>query len=107
MFEVSPNPTGKLFLQDGDPSQNSKAAKAAMDSIGCRLFTIPPRSPDLNPIENIFHLIGKVLKKDALASNMQYESFDNFCERVERTCWNFLRKLSTELLVPCQNGLTW
>ena len=63
MFEVSPNPTGKLFLQDGDPSQNSKAAKAAMDSIGCRLFTIPPRSPDLNPIENIFHLIGKVLKK--------------------------------------------
>ena len=90
MFEVSPNPTGKLFLQDGDPSQNSKAAKAVMYSIGCRLFTIPPRSPDLNPIENIFHLIGeKVLKKDALASNMQYESFDNFCERVERTCLEF------------------
>ena len=43
--------TGKsmLFLQDGDPSQNSAAANTAMDSIGCRLFKIPPRSPRLEP----------------------------------------------------------
>ena len=57
MFKNSANPKGKLFLQDGDPSQNSKIACEAMDS-GCRLFKIPPCSPDLNLIENMFDLIG-------------------------------------------------
>lgn len=50
MFANSSNPKGKLFLQDWDPSQNSKAAIDAMDSINCRVFKIQPRSPDLNPI---------------------------------------------------------
>ena len=45
MCENSSNPRGKLFLQDGDPSQNSKLAAEAWDSIGCRLFKIPARSP--------------------------------------------------------------
>lgn len=41
IFERSANPRGKLFLQDGDPSQNSALAKEAMDAIPCRLFHIP------------------------------------------------------------------
>ena len=46
----------KLWLQDGDPSQNSAAAKRAMTNCNCSmsLIQIPPRSPDLNPIENFF-----------------------------------------------------
>ncbi len=32
--------------------------------MGYLKFSIPPRSPDLNPIENIFHLVGKKRKKD-------------------------------------------
>ena len=50
MFEHSANPKWKLFLQDGDPNQNSKKAHSAMDQVGCKLFSIPPRSPDINPI---------------------------------------------------------
>ena len=53
MFKNSANPKGKLFLQDGDPSQNSKVACEAIDSVGFRLCKIPPRSPDLNPAENV------------------------------------------------------
>ena len=49
------NPRGKLFLQDGDPSQNSKKVRDAWKDIGARKFTIPPWSPDLNRIENIFN----------------------------------------------------
>ena len=44
MFEKSANPRGKLFLQDGDPSQNSKLSCKAVDQVRCRLFKIPPRS---------------------------------------------------------------
>ena len=89
MFELSANPKGKLFLQDGDPSQNSKLAKEAMDSIPCRLFHIPARSPDLNPIENIFHLIGNKLKRDALDKNITKETFQSFSTRVKRTVLSF------------------
>ena len=89
MFEQSHNPIGKLFLQDGDPSQNSAMAREAMDSVGCRVFKIPARSPDLNPIENIFHLIGKQLKKDALEKKLNRETYSQFCTRVRRTVKNF------------------
>lgn len=89
LFEVSINPKGKLFLQDGDPRQNSKKAKDAMDEVGCRLFSIPARSPDINPIENIFHLVRRKLEEDAISSNITRETFDQFSERVKKTFYEF------------------
>ena len=89
MFENSANPRGKLFLQDGDPSQNSKLAEETWVSKGCRLFKIAPRSPDLNPIENIFHLIGKQMKQDALDQHLERETYQAFCHRVKKTVLQF------------------
>ena len=54
-FQLSINPHNKAFLQDGDPSQNSKLARDAFENIGAKMVSIPPRSPDLNPIENFFN----------------------------------------------------
>ena len=84
MFEDSPNSRGKLFLQDGDPSQNSALAREAMDAVGCRLFKIPARSPDLNPIENAFNNIRKKINKDALDRNITKETYEQFCTRVKK-----------------------
>lgn len=89
MFKNSANPKGKLFLQDGDPSQNSKIACDAMEAVGCRLFKIPARSPDLNPIENIFHLIGKYLKRDAINKNIEHETYEEFSKRARQAVLNF------------------
>ena len=48
-----------------------------------KLNKISPRSTDLNPIENIFPIIGKVLKKKtAKERNLQHESFSEFKTRV-------------------------
>lgn len=85
VFQSSANPRGKLFLQDGDPNQNSAAAHLAMDTVGCCLFKIPARSPDLNPIENAFHNIRTKLNEDALEGKIEHESFQQFCNRVRRT----------------------
>ena len=49
------------------------------------LLKIPPRSLDLNPIENIFHIVSKKLEKDAVEKNITRESYEQFCERVKRT----------------------
>ena len=89
MFAESPNPRGKLFLQDGDPSQNSALAKEAMDVVGCRLFKIPPRSPDLNPIENTFNNIRKKIREDAVKQKITKETYLQFCHRVKQTILNY------------------
>ena len=62
VFDNSANPPGKLFLQDGDPRQCSRVARKAMENLVCRMFAIPPRSPDINPIENIFIAFTKSFK---------------------------------------------
>ena len=55
-----------MFVQDGDPSQNSKAAKTALDKISAVQFSASPRSLDLNPIENVFNLMEKKLSSDTV-----------------------------------------
>ena len=84
MFKRCPNPKGKLVLQDGDPSQNSCKARSAWDKIGARKFSIPARSPDLNPIRNIFHIVKKRLHQDALKMTIEREDFQEFSAQVKR-----------------------
>ena len=68
MFGTADKSLKRLWLQDGDSSQNSAMACAAMDHANCELLKIPPRSPDLNPIENIFKLVSDALRKQATRS---------------------------------------
>ena len=75
----------QLWVQDGDPSQNSAAVKRVISSLKCPLLAIPPRSPDLNPIENIFHLVRKQLDKNALVKDISCESMDDFKQRIKAT----------------------
>ena len=45
---------------------------------------LPPRSPDINNIENIFKLVKRYLEDEAIALNIANESFEEFTERVLR-----------------------
>ena len=56
------NPAGNVFVQDGDPSQNSKAAETVLDKLGVVQFSFPPHSLDLNPIENTFNFSQEKIK---------------------------------------------
>ena len=64
-------------------------AKNAILDIGARMFSIPPRSPDINPIENFFHLVKKQLNRDALEQNIMQESYRQFSDHVKETILNF------------------
>ena len=89
MFEKSANPKGKLFLQDGDPRQNSKKEKIALDAVDCRQFSIPARSPDANPIENFFKVIRIKLAENAIQLNIIQEDFTTFSSRVKNTICSY------------------
>ena len=80
----------RLWLQDEDPSQNSTASRRmAMKSIRAKLLSIPPRSPDINPIKNLFHLIKRQLNNDAIVQSIKKESFEEFSTRIRHTIINF------------------
>ena len=74
-------PKGKRFLQDGCPVQNSKKTRQALDTVGAIKFSIPPRSQDLNPIENVFNFIKRELRTQAFEKNLNYETFEQFSWR--------------------------
>ena len=74
----------RVFVQDGDPSQNSKGSKSAMKDNNVVLQTIPARSPDINPIENVFNIVKRQLEKDTIDRNIERESFKDFVFRTRR-----------------------
>ena len=56
-----------------------------MQDMEAEFHKIPARSPDLNPIENIFHLVKKNLEHEAIAKSITSETFKQFSERVLRS----------------------
>ena len=78
-LENSINPNSKLMLMDGFPRQNSKLAWKAL----------PPRSPDLNPIENFLNLVVRKLTKQVLDKQIESETYDAFRQRVQSVMLNF------------------
>ena len=53
------------------------------------MFKIPPRSHDLNPIENLFNLVLQKLNNEAIEKEIAEGSFRSFYERVKRCILNF------------------
>ena len=88
-FSLSINPKAKRLLQDGCPVQNSKRGRRALERLGAHLFCIPARSPDLNPIENFFHLAGKALRQEAITKQITSETKEEFAARVKGVLLNF------------------
>ena len=78
----SKSPKAKRILVDGDPCQISHKAEKAISRIGAKYFRIPARSPDLNPIENLFHLIRNRLNKQAYRKVITSETKEQFTDRV-------------------------
>ena len=84
----------KIFVMDNDPSQTSSKAMETLMNMGYTLQRIPPRSPDLNPIENVFHLVRKRFEaqvKDILNS-IKLSKIQTIIDKIH---WNDL-SLETE-----------
>lgn len=60
-----------------------------MEKIGCTIFQIYARSPDLNPIENMFEFVRKKLGKDTIDRDITKETFQEFSQHVRKTIKKF------------------
>ena len=81
----------RRILQDGCPCQNSKKARRHLYDKGIKLFKIPPRSPDLNPIENLFNQVRRVIKKSSIDGCITKETREEFTDRVQKILLSFDR----------------
>lgn len=70
---------GDIVVMDNLGSHKGKAVRAAIRSVGAKLFLLPKYSPDLNPIEQAFSKIKTLMKKAA--------------ERTVEAVWKRLGKL--------------
>lgn len=50
-----PSPSTHHFNQDNDPKHTSRAAQQYYIDNGINWWRTPPESPDMNPIENLWH----------------------------------------------------
>lgn len=53
---------GDLVVLDNLSSHKSAAAIATVEAVGAKMVYLPPYSPDLNPIENVFSKIKQLIR---------------------------------------------
>jgi transposase len=56
---------GDIVIMDNLGSHKGRAVRAAIRRVGAKLFFLPPYSPDLNPIEQVFAKLKTLLRKAA------------------------------------------
>jgi len=81
---------GDIVVMDNLGSHKSNAVRRAIRAVGAKLFFLPPYSPDLNPIEQMFAKLKTLLRKAA--------------ERTVTTTWQRIGKLLDEFTpTECAN----
>ena len=80
LFEISVRDKERCFLQNGGISQNCPNAwKTWVGNFKAGMFSIPPWSPDSNPIENIFSLFTDWIGRKSIRRWFDKEEFWGIC----------------------------
>ena len=67
-FLVPTLAAGDIVIMDNLGSHKGAAVRAAIEHVGAKLLFLPPYSPDLNPIEQVFAKLKALLRKAAARS---------------------------------------
>lgn len=82
--------SGDIVIMDNLGSHKAQAIRTAIRNAGARLLFLPPYSPDLNPIEQVFSKVKHTLRK----------AMGRSVEAVEQAIANVLPKITKQ---ECQN----
>ena len=88
--------TNHRFMQDNDPKHTSNHGKEFMESNAIHWWKTPPESPDLNPIENLWHKLKEYIRREVKPRTKAElgEGILQFWETVDRAkCIKYIRHL--------------
>ena len=94
--ETFPAPTTHRFMQDNDPKHTSHAAQDFYASSGINWWRTPAESPDLNPIENLWHEMKEYIRREVKPQTKQelVHGLIEFWESVDKhKCWRYINHL--------------
>ena len=86
-----------IFQQDNAPCHNARRTKEWLYQMNVRLMNWPARSPDLNPIENIWAILKTIIARENPAS------LDDLA-RVISHAW--ISDLTQDTIRNCINSMT-
>jgi transposase len=83
---------GDIVVLDNLGSHKGKRARAAIERAGAELRFLPPYSPDLNPIEQVFAKLKALLRREAPRSrDALWRSISELLDRFSPTeCQNYI-----------------
>ena len=57
-------PDSHKFMQDNDPKHTSRHARQWIEDNGMNWWQTPAESPDMNPIENMWHELKEYIRRE-------------------------------------------
>ena len=84
---------GDIVILDNLGSHKGQAVRAAIRAAGAKLFFLPPYSPDLNPIEQVFAKLKTLLRKaDERSIDATWRRIGTLLDRFTAAeCANYLK----------------
>ena len=74
--------------------------------MGAKKFSIPARSPDLNPIENVLNYVRTKLHEESLNRNITFENFEEYSARVKKALLSVPVEYINKTIESMDNGLS-